>query len=163
MKDRNAPFNQLYVDMFNLVLRVEELSIQVYTKKRLTSGEMHTLEGIGVGQQKTMTELAGVMNVTVSTLTVTIDRLVKKGFVKRTRSEKDRRVVWISLTRQGETMLKMHLRIHLRMVKEALRGLTDEQLEALDIAGNQIIAYFAFEYNRLLKKQQEMKAQKGPD
>lgn len=159
MKDKNAPFNQLYVDMFNLVLRVEELSVQVQTKKNLTLGEMHTIEGIGA-VRRTMTELAGIMNVTVSTLTVTIDRLVKKGYVKRERSEKDRRVVWISLTRQGAIMLKAHTRMHMRMVREAIRGLTDEQLEALDAAGSQIIAYFALEYSRLLEKQQANSAKK---
>lgn len=162
MRKLGGPFSQLYVDLFGLVMRVEELSIKYHTGGRLTLGEMRTLEGIGLGQRRNMGELAGIMNVTVGTMTVAIDRLVKKGFVRRSRSEADRRVVWISLTREGSTMLRNHLRIHHRMVAEALEGLTEAQLEALDQAGNQIVAHFALEYSRLSEKQQAAKVN-APD
>ena len=138
-------------------MRVDELSVKYYTGGRLTLSEMRTLEGIGLDRRRTMGELAGIMNVTVGTMTVTIDRLVKKGFVRRSRSESDRRVVWISITRSGSTMLRNHLRIHRRMVDEALQGLTEAQLEALDQAGNQLLAYFALEHSRLTEKQQAAK------
>ena len=47
---------------------------------------------------------AGDLNITVGTLTTAINNLLKKGYVNRKRGEKDRRVVYISLSENGQTM-----------------------------------------------------------
>ena len=43
--------------------------------------------------RKTSSEVAKELSITVGTLTVAINNLVKKGYVERLRSEDDRRVV----------------------------------------------------------------------
>lgn len=50
----------------------------------------------------TMSQLAEEMSFPLSTTTGIVDRLVKKGYVHRFRSESDRRIVLIDLTQQGE-------------------------------------------------------------
>ncbi len=51
-----------------------------------------------------MSTIAGDLNITVGTLTTAINNLLKKGYVNRKRGEKDRRVVYISLSEKEESI-----------------------------------------------------------
>ena len=53
----------------------------------------------------TMSQIAGYIQVSMSTATGIIDRLVKKGYLKRDRSESDRRIVVICLTDKGQHLM----------------------------------------------------------
>ena len=53
----------------------------------------------------TMSQIAGYIQVSMSTATGIIDRLVKKGYLKRDRSESDRRIVVICLTDKGQNLM----------------------------------------------------------
>lgn len=54
----------------------------------------------------TMTELVEYINTPMSTATGIIDRLVKNGYIKRDRSEADRRIVILRLTEEGSQLMK---------------------------------------------------------
>ena len=45
------------------------------------------------------------MQFSQATVTSLVDRLVDRGFVVRSRGEKDRRQVWVSITELGKSML----------------------------------------------------------
>lgn len=51
------------------------------------------MEATGIQEPKNMSTVAKAVSVTSGTLTIAINHLVKKGYVERTRSEEDRRVV----------------------------------------------------------------------
>ena len=65
---------------------------------------MHTIEAIGM-YKKTTTEVAKELSITVGTLTIAINRLVKKEYVERIRSEDDRRVVKLGLTKKENSFI----------------------------------------------------------
>lgn len=50
---------------------------------------------------KSMSEIASALGVSSGTPTVTIDRLIVKGFVERIRDEGDRRQVFVKLSESG--------------------------------------------------------------
>lgn len=108
------------VSIFEKVLVAEEKSLQKDYFKNLSLAEMHTLDAIGPYDARTMTETAQILGITVGTLTVAVDRLVKKGYVERCRDEKDRRVVRISLTREGKLAARMHGKFHKVLAKHIL-------------------------------------------
>ena len=83
---------------------------------------MHTIDAIGMYKKKTTTEVARELLVTVGTLTTSINRLVKKGYVERIRSEDDRRVVKLGLTKKGRLVFRIHQHFHHEMVKSAIKG-----------------------------------------
>ena len=56
----------------------------------ITTNDMHIIEAIGKEGEKNMSTVAKSLSVTVGTLTIAINALVKKGYVNRDRSEKDR-------------------------------------------------------------------------
>lgn len=101
MKPDFERINSLLVDVFNDILVIEESELKKSRFNDLSITEMHTIEAIGMYKKKTTSEVAKELSITVGTLTIAINRLVKKGYVERIRSEDDRRVVKLSLTKKG--------------------------------------------------------------
>ena len=122
--------NELFVDLFHEVLEIEECAIRQTTQNALTMTEIHTLVAIGEGK-KSMSEVAAMLGVTVSTLTIAVNKLVAKDYVVRERDHNDRRVVHISLNHRGQVMVTAHERFHRRMTRSALEGLSEEEVEVL--------------------------------
>jgi DNA-binding MarR family transcriptional regulator len=58
------------------------------------------------GERPTVSRLASRLRLDNSTLTRTLDGLVKRGLVERHRNDRDRRVVWIRLTDEGKTVVR---------------------------------------------------------
>ena len=131
MNDREQRMAESLVSIFEKVLVAEEKSLQKDYFKNLSLAEMHTLDAIGPYESRTMTETAQILGITVGTLTVAIDRLVKKGYVERCRDEKDRRVVRISLTREGKLAARMHGKFHKVLATHILEPYDDKEQELL--------------------------------
>ena len=51
--------------------------------KDITNNDMHVIEAIGIGEPKNMSSIARELSVTVGTLTIAMNSLVKKGYVER--------------------------------------------------------------------------------
>lgn len=94
--------NTLLVEAFNDILVIEESELKKSQFNDLSITEMHTIEAIGMYKKKTTSEVAKELSITVGTLTIAINRLVKKGYVERLRSEDDRRVVKLGLSKKGD-------------------------------------------------------------
>ncbi|MCI9534511.1 MAG: MarR family transcriptional regulator [Lachnospiraceae bacterium] len=97
----------------------------------ITNNDMHVIEAVGLGEPKNMSAIAKVLSVTMGTLTIAMNSLVKKGYVKRTRGKEDRRVVYISLSEKGKGAYQHHEKFHRHMIDEILKDLTEEETEAL--------------------------------
>ncbi len=99
--------------------------------KGITLPQMHTLEVLGIHKPMRMKELAQRMGITTGTLTVLVDRLEDKGFVRRKPHESDRRSIIVELTESGEVMFAEHDRLHLRLIDELTAELSVPEREAL--------------------------------
>ena len=86
--------------------------------------------------------MASRLNVTLATCTTAIGKLVDKGFVKRTRSDADRRQVLVSLTKEGRQAYRVHELFHRDMVESALGELSEEEEEVFSVALLKIKAFF---------------------
>lgn len=82
-------------------------------------------------EKKTTSEVAKELSITVGTLTIAINKLVKKDYVERIRSEDDRRVVKLGLTKKGKLLFRVHQHFHREMVKNILNGMEKPEEEAL--------------------------------
>jgi DNA-binding MarR family transcriptional regulator len=79
----------------------------------LTNDQHYMLRYINHADSCTSSELADVFNVKKSAITAIITRLFEKGLIERTRDEKDRRVVYLTLTNKGNELFeKTEDRIH---------------------------------------------------
>ena len=123
--------NDYLVSVFNDILTIEESELKKSQFNDLSITEMHTIEAIGMYKKKTSSEVAKELSITVGPLTVAINNLVKKGYVERLRSEDDRRVVKLGLTKKGKLLFRVHQHFHREMVKNILKGMEQEEEQAL--------------------------------
>ena len=89
--------NEVLVNLFRDITDIEQKAIITSEYRELTNNDMHVIEAIGIEEPKNMSTIARKLSVTVGTLTISMNSLVKKGYVVRRRSEEDRRVVVICL------------------------------------------------------------------
>lgn len=92
----------------------------------LSLPNMHTIEILGIFGELRMKELASKIGVTTGTLTITIDKLEKKGLVKRVPNPSDRRSYLITLTNEGLTVHKEHTLAHNEMTNKCLKDFSDK-------------------------------------
>lgn len=129
--DITATLNEVLVRLFRDITAIEERAIKTGEYKELTVNDMHVIEAIDVQEPKNMTSVAKALSVTTGTLTISVNSLVKKGYVERIRSEEDRRVVLVSLTDKGRSAYACHAGFHRRMIQSVVEGLTVEEQEVL--------------------------------
>lgn len=123
--------NKYLVTVFNDILTIEESELQKSQFDDLSIKEMHTIEAIGLHNERTSSEVAKRLSITVGTLTVAINNLEKKGYVERVRSEKDRRIVRLKLTNHGRLFYRVHQHFHKKMVEAALKDMDESEQQAL--------------------------------
>lgn len=139
--------NELLVETFNDILIIEQNAIKDGHLKDLSITEIHTIDAIGMYTSKPMGEIAQSLKITVGTLTIAINNLVKKGYVERMRSESDRRVVLIQLTRKGKLAYRIHEKFHSDMIKATIEGITDEEEKILINSLAKLNKFFKTNYN----------------
>lgn len=129
--DSYGTLNEALVKLFNNVMDIEQKAIVTEKFKDITNNDMHVIDAIGIGQPKNMSAIAKELSVTVGTLTIAVNSLVKKGYVSRRRSETDRRVVYIFLSEKGKRAYEHHARFHRDMIKGVMEELSEEELNVL--------------------------------
>ena len=100
---------------------------KLFSKGNLTMSHIIVLELLYEKKHSTMTGLAKLLNLTMSATTAIIDKMVEIRLVNRNRSEKDRRIVEVSLTKKGTTTTAKLLDSRLEMVKEMFFVLTKSE------------------------------------
>ncbi|MBE6070872.1 MAG: MarR family transcriptional regulator [Clostridium butyricum] len=146
MNKSTIEINKLLVQLFNDVLQIEEKSLKEGVISDLSITEIHTIEAIGMYTEKSMSEVAQILKITVGTLTTAINKLIKKEYVERKRIEEDRRVVLVKLTKKGKLAYRIHEKFHHDMVNTAIDGLSEEEEEVLISSLNKINNFFKEKY-----------------
>lgn len=127
----NRGLNEMLVNLFNHVMAVESEAVITEEYKDITNNDMHIIEAVGIGEPKNMSEIAKSLSVTVGTLTTNMNGLEKKGYIVRTRSNEDKRVVFTTLTERGKKAFFHHRDFHKEMIKAAVAGLEDDEKRLL--------------------------------
>lgn len=123
--------NDYLVDIFNNVLIIEENSLKTSRFKDISIKEMHTIDEIGKRPDVTPSEIAQTLMVTLGTVTTSLNKLEAKGYIVRTRSTIDRRVVHLGLTKKGRLIYRLHRRFHRAMVTSITDGMDSAELEVM--------------------------------
>lgn len=147
MKSTINVLNELLVELFNDILVIEQKSLKEGRFSDLSITEVHTIEAVGMYESRTMSEIAQDLSITVGTLTIAINNLVRKEYVERERSNKDRRVVMIKLTRKGKLIYRIHKKFHSDLIKHTIEGLTDEEEKVLIRSLDKLNYFFKSKYH----------------
>lgn len=134
MDKTNRYINDALVQIYSGILWIEEKELKKSRFNDLTIKEMHAINAISMYNHKTASEVARELHLTPGSLTATIDRLVKKGYVERIRGNDDRRVIRLGLTKKGRLMYRAHDAFHHKMVEGFLKDTTPEELQVIEKA-----------------------------
>lgn len=140
--DTYAKLNDVLVNLFRDIMTLESQAIITEEYQDITNNDMHVIEAIGIGEPKNMSTIARQLSVTVGTLTIAMNSLVKKGYVTRERGQEDRRVVYISLSEKGRRAYQNHEDFHRRMIDAVLKDLTAEETASLVTALTKLERWF---------------------
>lgn len=98
---------------------------------KLSKTEIFSILYLDKRKEITMTELVEYINVPMSTATGIVDRLVRKGYIARERSETDRRIVVLRLTDEGLRLIQNLKDLIYKYLDMILTDLTDEEKQFL--------------------------------
>ena len=130
------------VKLFNDIMDIEEKAIITEEYKDISNNDMHIIAAVGEHGAKSMSAVAKIQKVTVGTLTIAVNSLVKKGYITRVRSEEDRRVVLVSLTEKGKKAFRHHEKFHEDMIQATLKDLSPDETKVLVKALTNLCGFF---------------------
>ena len=123
--------NEYLTSIFNNVLVIEEVSLRGSRFKDISIKEMHTIDVIGKFPEATPSKVSKELMVTLGTVTTSLNNLERKGYIERIRSEQDRRVVYLHLTKKGRLLHRLHKRFQKAMVEKIIDGMSPEEMDVM--------------------------------
>ena len=130
MNDTRRTLNELLVNLFNNILAIEEANLQ-RQHVSLSMTEVHILEAIVKSESNMMSAVAKYLMITQGTLTVSVSKLEKKGYVERIKDESDRRNVRLMITDKAKDVLSVHDEFHKQMIDKIVNDLDIEEEQEL--------------------------------
>ncbi len=141
MISTKTAINTLFVTVFNKINQFENLWLQK-ENVNLTINEVHVIESIGNFSPVKLGDLASNLYITPSTLTPVVNRLLKKNYVCRYKDFNDKRISYLSLTKNGISIFNSHAKFHDEMIKSTIKTLNREQLNSLGTALSNLTTFF---------------------
>ncbi|MEO0472785.1 MAG: MarR family transcriptional regulator [Bacteroidota bacterium] len=116
---------RLETQLFNLADVFRKHQEYIKTKYKISSLEMEIIQLIVNQGKKKMKEIGQHFNIKLSTLTSIIDKIERQKLVKRVNSKDDRRVVFLEVTKKGQT-LHMNYSKYIQSVASDLENVMDQ-------------------------------------
>ncbi len=133
----NDQFSELET-VFRDVYRLMSREFQQYVESGMSGSQMRILESLHTLGVRKVNELADTLDVSMAAVTALIDKLESKGFVRRERSEEDRRVVWIEILADGISIMEEIRNKRSVVIHNFFSGLSDEDQAHLNRIFNQV-------------------------
>jgi len=152
-------FNDFLVNVFNSILKSEESLVRRSGAADISISELHLLDAVSRCRppRNTVSDLAAALDITNPSVTVAVNKLVKKGCLAKERSGRDGRAVQITLTPEGAEINALHQEFHRRMVHSAAAHLSQEEKSALLSGIRKLSVYFdAAHFQSLLQDSGEI-------
>ncbi|NLC33332.1 MAG: MarR family transcriptional regulator [Clostridiales bacterium] len=142
--------NDLLVTTFWSVLKVEEQMLKADRSLNLSINELHLIESVGKEELsgKTISDIALDLGITRPSATVSINKLVEKGYVNKRKDSTDGRLVYVTLTDTGKKVDHVHSYFHIQMVREISKTLDDKEKDVLMKGLTKLNAFFQIKADR---------------
>jgi DNA-binding MarR family transcriptional regulator len=99
----------------------------VLSKGKITISQMVLLELLYAKNESKMSDISDALGVTKSAVTGLTDRLIKAGFLQRTRLKTDRRIVKIRLTAKGLSIGSKLENYKLKMIRQLFKSISQKE------------------------------------
>lgn len=132
---------ELLTSIFPKIDLIEEKQFKKHNLP-LTINEVRIIVEIGKHENKTVSEIAKKLCISTSTLSLTVDRLEDKGYVIRNQNENDRRIVHLSVTKDGKKAIDVYQSIVFDMINNLVADLRVGESSILIRALENVNEYF---------------------
>ena len=113
------------------IAKIEEEALAESRFSELTGKQMYYLEAISNLNNPNLGELATELNLSKPSITAIIDKFEEKEFIRKVKSDEDRRVSHIHMAERGKEIEKVHSKIHMRISNIFTSKLTKNELKSL--------------------------------
>jgi len=103
---RDVAILEIMQSLRRIFKAIQDYSHEVSDKFGITGPQLWALKTISQNENLSLSDLSRRMYLHPSTMTGLMDRLEKKGYVKRNRDQVDRRVIYLQLTAEGKKLVK---------------------------------------------------------
>jgi DNA-binding MarR family transcriptional regulator len=123
----------------DLVEKVLEETIIQSDFNDLTRKQFHYLQVIIRMKNPALSELARELGITKPTVTVLVDKLVEKGYVRRVKSDDDRRSMHLHLNKKGNKINTLREIAHNRIAEKIKSGLSETETAIFTTLLNKLV------------------------
>lgn len=121
---------EIFEQVFQLI-REFERQFRDQGDSDLSTTQFQALAILRSVQPVTAMVMAGMLRIAGPTATRAIDSLERRGLVAKERDPQDRRIVWLTLTREGAKVLDATRLRQEEWIRKLLQSLTPEEAEVL--------------------------------
>lgn len=107
----------------------------------ITPKQLECLDIIQQFHNPSLSEIADKLSITRPSVTTMIDKLSKRNYVVRIKSDLDRRSAHIHLTSKGERVTCLHSSVHKKVADLLAKGLNVDEIQELVMLLNKSIKY----------------------
>lgn len=93
----------------------------------LTRTEFGVLELLYHKGSQPIQQIGGKVLMSSGNITYVVDKLVKRGFVRRNASKEDRRLIYAEITEEGSAFIQEAFPKHAEVIAEVVSGLSEEE------------------------------------
>jgi len=144
MDELSQSLNELLTETFSTICKAEEAWLSTDESGKLSINEWHLIACIGKSGEKglKMSEISKQMCITLASVTVAVNKLVKKGWAEKIKGTEDAREVFARLTDDGRKIENAHKVFHNRLTKSVSEEMTVEEKKILIDAIKKIKYFF---------------------
>lgn len=115
----------------DLIEKILEETFALADFNDLTHKQFHYLQVIFKMKNPSLTELARELKLTKATVSVLVDNLTKKGYIKRIKSQTDKRVHHLYIDKKGKKISAIHKIAYEKMAEKISSGLSETETAIL--------------------------------
>lgn len=128
MNQKNDEIKKLilqFVKIMNRYSALEHRAFDFGIGRMLYPSEIHTIEAVGNNEGLIARDIAECMGISKSAVSQTLNKLERKGLVRKVRAEENGKEVLLFLTEEGQKAYRGHERFHAAIYKDFYRILGD--------------------------------------
>jgi DNA-binding MarR family transcriptional regulator len=114
-----------------LIVEMESRAVGQEQFAELSMRQVYYLETILSMESPTFSDVAQKLGFTKPSVTAIVDKLIRKGYVEKVQSEKDRRTYHIVPTKKAAEFSKLHENTHRQMAQIFIQNLSSDEIQQL--------------------------------
>ena len=122
---------------------IETLQTQLLSGdlKGYTLRQLYYIELINKHENISVSELAKMLDVKKSTISIAINQLINRDIVTKIQSTNDKRFYFLQLTKKGKDIMKIHMKVHKNAIKQIINILNQKEVENFIKIANKITIF----------------------